>query len=97
MSGQDIRWTSKTSGGIGKVAFDLDWIDETTLTFSTRPAQFPLRIRNLLEHDVGYDAGGVNLKGEVGFATVALDHQVQLDFADTGIKQGVHACWVKVT
>lgn len=97
MSGQDIRWTSKTSGDIDGIEFDLDWNDETTLTFSTRPAQFSVRIRDLMEQDVVYDAGGVNQKVTVGFATVALDQQAQLSVTDTSVKAGVNAYWVKVT
>ena len=96
VSGQDIRWISQTSGDIDGIEFDLDWNGDTILAFSTKPACFSVRVRDLLNGDMTVDAGGVNQKVCLGFAALGNQDQVKMTFVDLDMKSGVNPYWVKV-
>ncbi len=96
ISNQIIKWKSSTSGDIDGIEVELDYDENTRLTFSSGPISFTTRISEIKRGRVVKNAGGINQKVEILFSRKGIHKKAELSFEDKNIKDGLNAYWVKV-
>jgi hypothetical protein len=92
-----VAWRSVTSGDFDGLLVELDAPEDATATFSSGPATFSFRMKDLDEGPLSVQAGGVGQEVAVSWAVAQEGARAaRFEFQDAAIEPGLNSYYVRV-
>lgn len=98
-----INWTSSTSGDVDGIITEISCDENAELSFTSQFTSFIIKVDEIKDEPLVFNAGGENLQVEVSLANETLDDKAYLDSCnvsiavkDSNVSEGMNAYWVRV-